>query len=98
MQLENGVLRLPDAIDVHNANALRREGDVLIAGAPEGMLRVDLTVVEANSVALAVLMGWLATARQRGLTLQLDGISPAFHAVAEFSGVESLLAEEGNPS
>ncbi len=53
---------------------------------------IDLAGVgAADSAGLAVLVEWLAHARNRGIDLRYESIPPQIRAIARISDIESLL-------
>lgn len=93
-QAGRSVITVTEPIDVGNANAMRMTGENLIAESPHAALCIDVERVAANSVALAVLLRWLASARQHARQVQFRGMSGGLSAVVEFSGASRLLVEE----
>jgi phospholipid transport system transporter-binding protein len=74
------------------ARALLLEGKRLFASQPSVV--VDLGGVTAtDSAGLAVLLCWLAEARQGGRLLTLHNLPAALRAIARISDVEAMLTE-----
>lgn len=65
----------------------------LLAAAEGQALEVDLAdVVAADSAGLALLIGWLAAARQKGVALRYVNVPARIRGLANISEVEPLFA------
>jgi phospholipid transport system transporter-binding protein len=72
-----------------NAPALLAKGR---AAMPSGACVVDLgRVAEADSSALAVMLGWLRAAAAAGVDLRFVAVPPGVASLAELYGVAELL-------
>lgn len=82
--------RLRGRIDVGNAARVLAEGNGLIGS---GRVQViNLSQLEsADSVSLAVLLAWHATAGRHGVALSLVGMPERLRALAHLSDAEALL-------
>lgn len=91
---DSGRLEASGGLSYDTAAEALRAGLALI---PRGQAcTVDLSrITEADSAGLAVLVEWLATARQRGTAIRYEGIPAQIIAVARLTDLESLLT--GNP-
>lgn len=83
--------RLTGAVTVANAAALRRQGLSAFA-AERGEFTIDLAAVAPiDSAGLALLIDWLAAAREHGATLSYLHLPLPARTLARLSEVESLL-------
>lgn len=82
--------RVVSSMTISQARALLAAGEKQLAGA-RGELRIDLSAVtEADSAALAVMLGWIRAAADRSM-LRFIGVPPAVAALADMYGVAELL-------
>ncbi|MGA3156234.1 MAG: STAS domain-containing protein [Steroidobacteraceae bacterium] len=83
--------RLTGAVTVANAAALRRQGLGAFA-AERGEFTIDLAAVAPiDSAGLALLIDWLAAAREHGAHLSYLHLPLPARTLARLSDVESLL-------
>jgi phospholipid transport system transporter-binding protein len=87
------------ALTFDTAAALERSARNLIAAAARGEgLDVDLQgVTRADSAGLALLVGWLAQAREAGTTVRYSAIPERLLAIARISEVDGLLTGVAAP-
>jgi phospholipid transport system transporter-binding protein len=91
-QVSDGRLEASGTLGYESAGLALPAGLALIsAGQP---CTIDLSrVTEADSAGLAVLVEWLATARNRGVQIRYEAIPAQILAVARISDLESLLVD-----
>jgi phospholipid transport system transporter-binding protein len=97
-----GRYRLDADLTFATVAALRPQGLAALAGAvataaaPAAAVSFELGAVrQADSAGLALLVDWLAAARDRGVRLGFAGLSPELRALARLSDVEELLIPAG---
>jgi len=93
--------RVTKAITIRNAPRMRLAGDEFIAdwrARHDGIapLVFDMAQVQANSVAVAVVLSWLATAHKVDAGLQFANLSSDFIGVVEFSGLSQMIDVGGS--
>jgi len=85
-----GRLTVRGDLDFGNAPAALARGLALLGNAQD--CEIDLSGVSSgDSAGLAVLIEWLASARERGATLRYTGIPAQMRAIARISALEDLL-------
>jgi phospholipid transport system transporter-binding protein len=85
---------LEGVLDFDSVAELAFEGRRLLVG--PGPLDLNLAGVrEANSAALALLLEWLETARQRKLMLRIHNLPDSLVRLAELSNLTALLRLAG---
>jgi phospholipid transport system transporter-binding protein len=91
-RVSEGRLEASGALGYESAGQALPAGLALISrGQP---CTIDLSrVIEADSAGLAVLVEWLATARNRGAQIRYEGIPAQILAVARISDLDSLLID-----
>jgi phospholipid transport system transporter-binding protein len=73
-----------------NAAGLLAAGRAALTGGGDQV--VDLAAVsQADSSALAVMLGWLRTALQQGSSLQFANVPASLHSLSELYGVDELF-------
>ncbi|MDD2884606.1 MAG: STAS domain-containing protein [Dechloromonas sp.] len=83
-------LRVTAPMTLDNARLLQAAGIALLQA---GAWRVDLAVVtEADSSAIAVMLGWLRVAAARQATLQFVNVPAGVRSLADLYGVGELLS------
>ena len=92
-----GVTLIADRLNVNgdiipaNAEAVRNEGERLIAQLNQRVV-VDLSGLgAAHSIVLSVLLCWLRLARSRGQDLRLEGAGERLRSLAALSGLDEYL-------
>jgi phospholipid transport system transporter-binding protein len=92
-QNSDGRLRVSGPMLIGNATALLAAGrGFLRAGAAQEVLVYDLSgVAETDSSALAVIFGWLRTARARGVTMRITALPASMTSQAALYGVSDYL-------
>ncbi len=84
-----GILRVTVPMTLDRAEALLAAG---IAALRPGSWRVDLSAVgEADSSAIAVMLGWLRAAPAVSAKLQFEQVPEGIAALAELYGIRELL-------
>ncbi len=92
---EPNMLRVSGEVDFATAAAIRREGEELINRAPDAFV-VDLGGLDStHSVALSVLLRWLAVARQQNKACRIERIPAKLLDVARVSGLDQVLPLSG---
>ena len=92
-ELGGGRLAVSGALVFATATALRALGRQTFSGST-GAIELDLSAVgRADSAGLALLIDWLAWARQAGRTMKFSGIPAALLALARLSDVEAVVVE-----
>lgn len=87
----DGCLAIRSAMLTDNARQLLAEGCAKMSGTA---VRIDLSAVtEADSAAIAVMLGWLRHASAQGLQLSFSGIPSGVRSLAELYGVVDLLPQ-----
>lgn len=87
----DGLLHLSGPLTFDTATDAIAAGDRWLTG--QAQARIDLSgVSHADSAGLAVLVDWLATARDEGGELVFESPPAQLTAIARVSGVESLLS------
>ena len=88
-----GAIRVTGVLDFSTVAALSQSGAVLLAGSiVDGALRIDLSgVTRADSAGIALLLGWLRIAHQRGAVLQFLAVPEQMVLIAGTCGVQGLL-------
>jgi phospholipid transport system transporter-binding protein len=92
-QGSDGLLRVSGPMLIANATALLAAGrGFLRSGAGETGLVYDLSSVEeTDSSALAVVFGWLRTARERGVAMRITQLPASMISQAALYGVSDSL-------
>jgi len=92
-QNSDGQLRVSGPMLIGNATALLAAGrGFLRTGAGEDVLVYDLSAVaETDSSALAVIFGWLRTARARGVKIRITSLPASMTSQAALYGVSDYL-------
>lgn len=86
---EAGSLRVAVPMVMANAGGLLEAGRAVLQQKDE---TIDLkAVTEADSSALAVMLGWMRTAQARGGRLQFVNTPPGVRSLADLYGVAELL-------
>jgi phospholipid transport system transporter-binding protein len=95
----DGRIVVRGALTFDTAAALERSARSLIEAAARGQrLDVDLQgVTRADSAGLALLVGWLAQAREAGATVRYSAIPERLLAIARISEVDGLLTGAAPP-
>ena len=87
-----------DAVGFAQADALRRQGEVLIRE-QEGPLRVDLEGLDrANTLAVAVMLSWFRAARRLDKRIEFVNLSSEMRNIIRFSGLDTVLLAEHQPA
>lgn len=89
--LSRGSVSTP--ITLTNANAMSAAGEAFIAASKTLEVQLDMEKVEPSSVAVAVTLAWLASARRHRKELRLSNLSADFNGVIEFSSITSMFTE-----
>lgn len=91
LELTGRTLTVNGAIDPANVLAVRRQGESLIASAPDD-LTVDLSAMSsAHSVVLSLLLCWQRLAVARGCALAFAGVSDRLVSLASLSNLDDQL-------
>ncbi|MBP0600046.1 STAS domain-containing protein [Herbaspirillum sp. LeCh32-8] len=78
-------------LTVNNASAVLRDGLAAIAG---GQSSIDVSnVAVVDSSAVATLLAWRRSARQRGVALAFGALPVNLQSLADLYGVSALLNE-----
>ena len=90
-KIDNG-LRVSGPVLIADAVALLEAGRGFLQGIDSSEVRVDLSAVEeTDSAALAVLFGWLRSAREQGKTLRFSSPPDSMISLASLYGVSETL-------
>lgn len=88
----DGALAACGPLTFADARAARRLGLEALAGAGGRELRIDCAqVTTADSAGLAVLLDWLAAAKQSGRSLRFEHLPEGLAALGRISEVQELL-------
>lgn len=91
-QVAPGVLRAEGALTFATARAASATGIAALSAAAAGAVEIDCGAVNpADSAGLAVLLDWLAVARDAGRSLRYANLPQELKALARISEVEELL-------
>jgi len=91
------VLVVVGEVDLDSVVDVRKAGEKLIDGAGSSFL-VDLGgLTSAHSVALSLLVRWMAYARQQEKTFEIRGMPAKLFDVARVSGMETILPLVSEP-
>ena len=92
---EPNLLRVSGEVDFVTAASVRSQGEALIERAPDAFV-VDLEGLSStHSVALSVLMRWLAVARRHNKDCRIERIPGKLLDVARVSGLDQVLPLSG---
>jgi phospholipid transport system transporter-binding protein len=87
-----GRVAVTGALTIDTVPALAREAGHVLGAQHDGRVEVELGgVTQADSAGLALLVGWVAAARDVRLTLAFHGVPERLRAIARISEVEALL-------
>ncbi len=87
--------RLSGRIGFSNLAEARAAGEARILAANEARIVFDCSgLSEANSVAVALLIGWRRTAQRCGKVVVFRGASRGLRNIVDFSGLSEILALE----
>ncbi len=93
----NGEVAIAGAIDFDNAEAVYRQTLSLLKAGEA--VTIDLSAVtETDSASLAVVLEWIALAREGGTDLTLRGVPERVMAIAETSEVSGLIERYSSTS
>lgn len=91
-----GRIALAGMLTFGNVGELWRRSAEVLGAAAEGRLEIDLGgITRADSAGLALLVSWLAAARERGIELGYAGVPARLRAIAHISEVDALLGGNG---
>ena len=86
----DGRFELSGEIGFDDAARLLAAGDAAFGSLQRA--EIDLArVTRADSAGLALLVGWIADARARGVTVAFRGVPQRLHSIAKISEVDGLL-------
>lgn len=89
-----GRFTLRGSLEFETARQAHERGLELIAAANGSRLEIDCRgVTQSDSAALAVLIDWMAAARERRVRLCVVNVPPNLRAIARISDVEQLLEQ-----
>ena len=92
LERSGGRLEVTGALTFATARKARQQGLHLLSVSSVRELEVDCSGVTASdSAGLAVLLDWLASARQRKRSLKLSNLPAPIRAVAQISDVTEML-------
>ncbi len=87
-----GQVAISGTLTVSTVAGLVRESRRFVDAQQGGRVEVDLSGVDhADSAGLALLVGWIADARARGVAIAFRGVPQRLHAIAKISEVDDLL-------
>jgi len=93
---EGDTLRLRGGLDLGTVAGLWSSSRELFES-PRPPARVDVSAVErVDSAGVALLVQWVGMARARGVTLQVEGMSPTMGALIALADLEPLLPVAGD--
>ncbi len=94
---EGDTLRLRGELDFANVVEVKTEGDRWLQGPAPSRCYLDLTdVSRSNSAGIALLLGWLRTARAVNKTLELRNIPAGLWSLMQLSGLDVVLGATVN--
>jgi phospholipid transport system transporter-binding protein len=94
LEAQDGRATLSGAVDFATVAGLWKESDRLFEAASSKSIEVSLQQVgAADSAGLALLVGWLARAREEGVQLAYVDVPDRIRALAQISEVEPMFTE-----
>lgn len=95
LDLASGRLAVRGELDSATVTSVLERGRRAVAAATGDHLVLDLAAVtKSDSAGLALLLDWLRAARERDLSVQVEGVPGQLAEIARLGGVGSLLGIE----